>query len=502
MSKKVTKCTLVTLAVILALAAILAPVGFVLGMTFLAPKQYSKTFYGALDEKYDRLTSLEEDKIVVVGGSSVAFGLDSELLGRYMNMPVVNFGLYADLGTKLMLDLSRDHIKEGDIVILAPELDSQTLSMYFNWDTTLKAFDDDMSMLRELDLSVDEWLFSIGGFWNLAASKFSYIVNGTTPDPNNVYRADSFNEYGDIDGEKYPRPNNIMKNYYDPKDSALVKLDPSIMDGEFLAYLNEYITECEAKGATVYFTWCPVNDLAVPDKEKATVRVFESFFKENLECEVISSLSNYIIDSHYFYDTNFHLNDAGVLMRTLLLLDDLLLTLDPEDERTLAYVSEWENEVLYNPPEYKYSATYDGEYDPNAEDFVFRQLPSGAYEIIGLSEVGKTKKELTVPLCYKSGDDPTFYKVTLMNTDIFAGSAAERLIVTEDTCLGGFVGSFTGGKGLLGLWIYMADDSEISPPTSFSGVGADFRIHTPRSANYKNGYNWGDAFGSLIVEDI
>ena len=42
-------------------------------------------------------------------------------------MPVVNFGLYANLGTKLMLDLSRSGIGAGDVIVVAPEMNEQTL---------------------------------------------------------------------------------------------------------------------------------------------------------------------------------------------------------------------------------------------------------------------------------------------------------------------------------------------------------------------------------------
>ena len=119
---------------LLLLLVFLVPFFFVACVVFGAPAVYGDTFVGVLKDKYERLYSLEDPKIVIIGGSSVPFGIDSKMVEEEMGMPVVNFGLYADLGTKLMLELSRDHIKTGDIVILAPELDSQTLSSYFSWN--------------------------------------------------------------------------------------------------------------------------------------------------------------------------------------------------------------------------------------------------------------------------------------------------------------------------------------------------------------------------------
>ncbi len=492
--KKSIKIISVIAAVLMSLVMILAPLGLVFGTVFLSPSRYSNTFYGALDLKYERLASIEHDKIVIIGGSSVAFGIDSALIEKYTGMPVVNFGLYGDLGTRLMLDLSREHISKGDIVILTPELAAQTLSMYFSWDTTLKAFDDDMSMLGGLDRSVDEWLFSIEGFYNLAAAKLAYAINNNTPNPEDVYNAANFNKYGDIDPDKFPRENNIMKNQYLPGDSYLVDLDPAIAEAEFLSYLNEYIEECRERGAEVYFSWCPVNDLSVLDDSPEKRDAFEQYFRENLKCEVISDIDDYIIDSHYFYDTNFHLNDAGVTVRTIRLLKDLLAEIDPSGK---VVVEETEPPM----PDYKYNAIYEGETDPNAAYFVYEQLPNGAYKIVGLSELGRAEKTLTVPLGYTAEDETTAYKVTLLDTDIFAGSACERLIIPKDTNIGAMTGGFDGAVSLMRLDILTPNHNELAPPDSLQGTNADFKIHVPKGSGYSESYNW-DPFSGKIIDDL
>ena len=140
------KKTLSVISAVLAFLLIISPIILLLGTTVFLPSQFSNTFVGALDDKYERLSSIEEPKVVVIGGSSVAFGLDSEKMEELLDMPVVNFGLYAAIGTKAMVDLSRDQIKSGDVVVLAPELDPQTLSLYFSSKNTLEAIDSDYSL--------------------------------------------------------------------------------------------------------------------------------------------------------------------------------------------------------------------------------------------------------------------------------------------------------------------------------------------------------------------
>ena len=115
--------------------------------TLGADPVYSNVFVAALGDKYDRLCSVEEPKLALIGGSSVAFGLDSRLLASHLGREVVNFGLYATLGSKIMLDLSEDGLNEGDIAVFAPELDSQTLSLYFDGRTVWQAIDANRDLL-------------------------------------------------------------------------------------------------------------------------------------------------------------------------------------------------------------------------------------------------------------------------------------------------------------------------------------------------------------------
>ena len=121
----------------------------------LIPRQFDDTYYGELREMYQNLSATEGNKIVSVGTSSVAFGVDSALLTQELNRcgldyTVCNFGLYGTLGTKVMLDLSLDQIEEGDIVILSPELDGQVMSLYFSGSEVWYAIENDLDMFCKI----------------------------------------------------------------------------------------------------------------------------------------------------------------------------------------------------------------------------------------------------------------------------------------------------------------------------------------------------------------
>ena len=71
--------------------------------------------------KTARLDSTDRNKVVILGGSNVAFGYDSKLLTDSLNRPVINAGLHAGLGLKFIVDDASRYLKRGDILVLSPE---------------------------------------------------------------------------------------------------------------------------------------------------------------------------------------------------------------------------------------------------------------------------------------------------------------------------------------------------------------------------------------------
>ena len=117
-----------TLTIIITLALALVIPVTLLCWGFWVPAQFGDTFMGELKHKVQLLRETEGKRLILVGGSSVAFGIDSALLQQHFpDYQVVNFGMYAALGTTVMLELSEPYIREGDIVILMPEQQAQTL---------------------------------------------------------------------------------------------------------------------------------------------------------------------------------------------------------------------------------------------------------------------------------------------------------------------------------------------------------------------------------------
>ena len=188
---------------------VLSPFGVFVLYGSNQPHIYSKTYYAALVDKVNYLESVKtEKKIILVGGSNVAFGFNSELLeNEFPEYKVVNFGLYAMLGTKIMMDLALDYINDGDLVFVIPEINSQSTSLYFNAESTLKALEDDMNIIKKLPKDNRDAV--IGSYFDFVKErkKIKEVII-----PKGVYQRDNFNQYGDV--------------FYEEVDETKLLIDP------------------------------------------------------------------------------------------------------------------------------------------------------------------------------------------------------------------------------------------------------------------------------------
>ena len=204
--------------------------------------------------------------------------------------------------------------------------------------------------------------------------------------------------------------------------------------------------------------------------------LFEDFLKSRINATFISNISDYIYEAGYFYDTNFHLNNAGVRKHTVNLTRDILLELGIP-----TYVKE---EIPDAPALPERDVRYFGD-DGNAQCFEYEKRPDGSYMIVGVRSEWKGATALTVPLGYDG------YKVTAIASGAFYGTSVKRLTITEDTNIRQLMnGCFSGAGSLCELWIYYPTESEIMPPADFSGVAGDFKVYIPASSDYPTGYYW------------
>jgi len=299
-----------------ALAVILAEQVFFLICGFGLPVQFGDTFMGELKSKYERLKETSGKRIVLVGGSGVAFDCDSALMDDFFpSYEIVNFGMYAGLGTKAVMDLSENYIHEGDIVILSPEQSEQTFSDYFNGEYMWQAADGAFGMLR--DLKSENFEAMLGNFPRFALEKLNYVMKGQKPQTDSIYQKKSFNTYGDIELDTCRE--NILPNGYDVNQK--VRFTEDVVQPEFMDYMNDWAKRLEKKGAVVWYRYCPVNKLSVEDMDD--LAAYDVFLRQKLDFPVIGNPKNSLMEAEWFFDTNFHLNQPGKEVNTVQLIRDM-----------------------------------------------------------------------------------------------------------------------------------------------------------------------------------
>ena len=299
-----------------ALAVILAEQVFFLICGFGLPVQFEDTFMGELKSKYERLKETSGKRIVLVGGSGVAFDCDSALMDDFFpSYEIVNFGMYAGLGTKAVMDLSENYIHEGDIVILSPEQSEQTFSDYFNGEYMWQAADGAFGMLR--DLKSENFEAMLGNFPRFALEKLNYVMKGQKPQTDSIYQKKSFNTYGDIELDTCRE--NILPNGYDVNQK--VRFTEDVVQPEFMDYMNDWAKRLEKKGAVVWYRYCPVNKLSVEDMDD--LAAYDVFLRQKLDFPVIGNPENSLMEAEWFFDTNFHLNQPGKEVNTVQLIRDM-----------------------------------------------------------------------------------------------------------------------------------------------------------------------------------
>lgn len=463
------------------LVLLLAAPAMLCVFAFCLPSQYGQTFLGELKNKVETLENAPGNRIVVVGGSGVAFGQRSDLLERELpGYEVVNFGMYAGLGSTVMLDLAEDYLREGDIVIFSPEQSEQTLSMYFSPESMWQAADGRFDLLA--GLSSESLGAMVGQLPYFAADKYQYFRNGSAPDPDGIYRREAFNADGDIADPQ--RMQNIMAGGYDP--DMMINFSSELPSEEFTAYINAFAKVCRDRGIRFFYRFCPMNALAVTGEGWQQVDGYFEHLQQVLDCEFLGSPRESILDARWFYDTNFHLNSAGAVVNTAAMAAEVKAALGDTTP------------VAIDLPEMPGFADVTAVSGDNSHAGYFLYKVSGnTARIVGLTAEGVLQESLILPVTHEG--------VPVMEFDlaVFAGNTVIREIVIQKNITRVINGSFDGCTALERLVV-----QNTTPESCVVGTGllegTDSLVYVPQESfsAYQINYFWSVHAGRIRGEKM
>lgn len=448
---------------ILIVLALILPVCFISFAAFLPPI-YDDTYLGEMKYKVERLKQTKGQKIVIIGGSSVAFGIDSALIEEYLpSYTVINFGMYAALGTKFMLDIAEHHINEGDIVILSPEQNAQTLSLYFNSENFWQCADGAISLYSYLKGNERERALSY--LPEFAMTKFRYFTENRTLDTSDIYSRSSFNAYGDIKSSM--RKNNIMFGGTDINN--VISLSSETVSEEFIDYVNVFYDKVTNAGARLYYRFSPMNKLAVEgDAEK-----YYQFLNDRLKCSIIGNPYDCIMDCEWFYDTNFHLNDSGVILNTKNLITDIKTQLFDSSPTDIEI------------PEKPVIENNSGTGDNSCRDMFTYKISGNEVILTGLTDIGRQSENLTIPYNYSEGIVAGF------TADVFKDNSVLKSLTIQNNVKFIYDNSFVGCSSLEKLIIINDKPNTISIGKNLLN-GTSTNIYVPENAyaTFVTNYSW------------
>lgn len=328
----------------------------------MAPR-YAKEA-GMYSVKLSRLlASADENRIIVIAGSSTYQGLSSSYLETLLSgdYTVINFGTTRTTHGLIYLEAMQTLAHEGDIVIYAPENSSYMLGETELYWKTLRDLESMYNFYRYVDFSNYTNIFGAFADFNqnyrykrkaqrfessydvIASANHSVNEYGEYQNParrglsteyvdsyyitlNNRIKSKYEGEWNDTD---FQGANN---NYKDPDNITWVSMDSEVLANE----VNRVIAKAKLSGAKICFSFCPVDaDKLVEDARSYDwMLAYDDMIEDVYDFDgVVGSSVNYVFAHEYFYDNAFHLNDIGRAYRTYRMYLDIaeLLSFEPRD---------------------------------------------------------------------------------------------------------------------------------------------------------------------------
>lgn len=294
---------------------------------------YNANDYAAgLSKKITLLENTPQPRLILVGGSGVAVGIDSPLIEKQTGLHPINMGLYGALGPRFMFLELRGRLNPGDIVLFIPEhtiLQQPTYGdgfyllemLHANPAQIRNAFTPHSAivMMRAFPSWIQQQIMKI--IYKSSATLFGHEQTIA----EKLQTIDVFNSYGDVDialeGNKHISEADLTK---ETRGYISRPVDPGV-----LATLKEFANEARAQDVYVFFVPPalpkPIIDANASALEKQRKQIIDAIGNER----VLGTDSDFAFPIEDFLDPE-HTNQLGKEAKTkhiIELLKPILLRL-------------------------------------------------------------------------------------------------------------------------------------------------------------------------------
>lgn len=284
--------------------------GIILAFIILIPDSKAHYIY-AYPEKMARLDTLSSPRLIIVGGSNAAFGLNSKRISDSLNINVLNTAVHAGIGLRLQLDDVSRRLHSGDAVLILPE--------YGQFTTVLNGDDGDPALTNAVLysksdilplLNAKQWGKFIGGIGQHISTNLTTLLTADSIKELD-YSAYNFDQYGDE-----------VKHRFKPSKPFDFKIDDSSgPTKESISYLSSKIQELKNRGIHVYL-YPPVTIEKYFNIHKNLIYSISQALEDEGIPFFVDPVKHVEPDSCAF-DTPYHMNVNGVEDFTGKLIEEL-----------------------------------------------------------------------------------------------------------------------------------------------------------------------------------
>lgn len=285
------------------------------------PKDHNH-FLCEYDHKVALFQETSQPRIILMGGSSIPYGVDTKLLIDSLHCNVVNFGLYGGIGIRLPMEDGLRYVKKGDLVVVQMEYHN-----FFNGgnggDIAFIAFmvSTDWKYLGRLNMA-QAWnvirgapQMAIGNLKRLASYPWTGYMDTPVENPKYEYTQSGFNAYGDeVSHYRYPNDKSDLEDLSSGVDYRKEAVIP-----EFVDWLGKTLHQYEAAGARVIMV--PPVCVETFFDYVYNPRIAEELHRIGYDF-VVEPASMVQPDSCEF-NTGYHMNKTGTERNTLRMMEIL-----------------------------------------------------------------------------------------------------------------------------------------------------------------------------------
>lgn len=278
---------------------------------------------GCFDVKDRVALEAEGQKILVLGGSNVLFGVSAQQMEEELGIPTINYAVHAGL-RDYIFEKTKRIAKPGDIVLMPLEYEYYTYSSRIAFETRLPedqyilAYDrpyfDTLPVLDRFNMLCQNGV-------DLGKNAYYTVFYEQTKDiPKGTYKVSDLNRWGDQTVYLYP----------DRKFAAAWELVfPENFEATFPNYqgardILEFSDWCKENNVTLIATFPSIGRKEKYDTEeyKRKFALITQFYEGN-GIPVLGEPSDFFYGEDLLYDTGYHLDEEGKTRRTSQLVEKL-----------------------------------------------------------------------------------------------------------------------------------------------------------------------------------